>query len=85
MDFQQALLSLPEMPATLTVEAVYSETYIYYMNMWSTTLFLLVMPFLQVFTFDSFNQWKTVNMIWFFIEFVLGIYSMVLILGSESI
>ena len=74
---------------TPVVQAVYSNTMIYYLNMVMTISYVSVMPFIWFIWFrvgDYFTKGNVVtNLAWMLLHFILVIYSALLLVGSESI
>jgi len=70
---------------TPRVKTAYAYTFTYFTTLVVIVTFFFLAPTLQMFLFDYFNNFKTINIVWFSLEFFLGIYIMIMILGSETI
>ena len=68
------------------VQAVdYSYGYLYYTELVNIGTWLIVAPPLQLFLFNFFNNWAPVDIIWFGIEFAIGIYTLVIMIAHQSL
>ena len=67
------------------VEAQYGSTFIYYANIVTTIIFMLVHPVLLLFLYDMFNGYNVTTIIWSVSEFFLAIYSIFLSVSNETL
>lgn len=71
--------------STPRVKTAYGYTFTYFTTLVVIITFFVLAPTLQMFVFGYFNNFSTINIVWFTLEYFLGIYIMILILGSETI
>lgn len=66
------------------VQVQYQNTFVYFSALTTTILYLLVSPTFQFFLYDQFNGFARMNLIWFFLSYFIGIYIIIIVVGSES-
>lgn len=47
-------------------------------------MYLIAAPSFQFFLFDQFNNFSRINLIWFFLTYSIGIYVIIILVGSET-
>lgn len=62
----------------------YTNTFTYFTTLTTTIMFLLSSPTIQFFVFDQFNKFSTLNLIWFFASYFIGIYVIIVVVASET-
>ena len=67
------------------VQIQYSTSYVYYINLVFSVLMIIVEPVLLLTLYQQFNSTTALTMSWFFVEELLGIYSLLLSVANEEL
>ena len=67
------------------VEAEYTNTWIYYGNMFCTILFLIYHPVTMLFLYNFLNGWSWTTITWSVLEYFLSLYSIFLSVSNEKL
>ena len=67
------------------VQVQYSTSYVYYINLVFSVLMIIVEPVLLLTLYQQFNSTSALTMSWFFVEELLGIYSLLLSVANEEL
>ena len=79
-------LILPWVDSRPSVEITqYTSTYIYFMNIWSSAIYLLVEPVLMLSLYSLFNNWSVITIFLFLLHWFLAFYSIFLAVATVEI